>query len=106
MEQAETRQAVVFVFYEDGSGVDAYESLVCASGDLEAIDVKNGDYAFFTLRGQRVTATVSGKFQQDVSLRATDEYNFSELQARLMRACRRLAWTPPWLARHFWQPRP
>lgn len=84
MQGGEPPHVPVFVINVDGSGVDAYESLASASGNVEAIDVKNGEYAFFTLHGHRVAATVSGKFKQDVSLRATDEDKSSELQARLM----------------------
>jgi hypothetical protein len=71
----------VFVFNEDGSGVEAYESLYAAWREVEGIDVKNGEYAFIAVDGRAVVATVSGKW--DVTLRLTDETRAAELRHRL-----------------------
>jgi hypothetical protein len=72
----------VFVFGDDPvPGV--YVSLSDASGDLEAIDVKNGVYeALFTVDGRRVRASTSAR---SVVLEVTTERDLDELCERLRR---------------------
>jgi len=72
----------VFVFGDDPvPGV--YVSLSDASGDLEAIDVKNGVYeALFTVDGRRVRASTSAR---SVVLEVTTERDLDELCERLHR---------------------
>jgi hypothetical protein len=73
----------VFVFYEDGSGLDAYEYLDAAAVDVEAIDVENAEYTFCTADGHLVEATVSGRQRQEVRLRPTADYMVPDLRRRL-----------------------
>lgn len=73
----------VFVFYEDGSGVDAYASLEELRGDIEAVDVGNGEYAFVTVDGFRVEAVVQGREAQDLDLQVTATDDSQVLQERL-----------------------
>ena len=82
----EPEPRAVFVFYEDGSGVDAYASLRELQEDLEAIDVRNGEYAFYSARGRVVEAVVEGSGAQDFELRLTDVDASQELQRRLASA--------------------
>jgi hypothetical protein len=78
--------AAVFLFYEDGSGVDAYPSLTAARNQVEAIDVENGEYAFFTVDGRRIEATVGGRGRQDVWLEVVAGDVMAELRERLATA--------------------
>jgi hypothetical protein len=73
----------VFLFYEDGSGVEAFESLDAAASWVEAIDVKAGEYRFLAVDGRAVEADVGGRFDQDVVLRVTDEDMSALLHKRL-----------------------
>ena len=79
--QPDDQPVPVFVFYEDGSGVDAYESLRAAWRAVEGIDVKNGEYIFIAADGRGVEATVSEKW--DVTLRLTAESRTDDLRDRL-----------------------
>lgn len=70
----------VFVFGDDPlPGV--FTSLAEAAGDMEAIDVENGEYhALYTLDGRVVRmSTASG----GVRLEVTDERNVTDLRRRL-----------------------
>ncbi|MDP3711280.1 MAG: hypothetical protein Q8R60_02180 [Mycobacteriales bacterium] len=80
----------VFLFYEDGSGVDAYESLWAAWQGVEGIDVKNGEYVFIAADGRHVEATVAGKWDDDVLLRLTDVDRADELRRRLVQGLPRM----------------
>jgi hypothetical protein len=73
----------VFLFHEDGSGVDAYPSLAALHGDIEAVDVRNHEYAMFADDGRVVEAHTGGHLDQDVLLRITDEKQPAVLRERL-----------------------
>lgn len=79
--QPDRTPLAVFVFYEDGSGVEAFESLWAAWREVEGIDVKNGEFAFIAADGRSVEATVSEKW--DVALHLTDTDRTEELLRRL-----------------------
>lgn len=79
--QRDEPPVAVFVFNEDGSGVDAFESLWAAWRQVEGIDVKDGEYAFIAADGRAVEATVSEAW--DVTLRLTDVDRGEELRRRL-----------------------
>lgn len=84
----------VFVFCEDGSGVDAYPSLRAVRGDIEAIDVRNGEYALFGDDGRVIEATTGGRLNEDVLLRVTDNRESEALRERLSTALPRVGIDP------------
>ena len=76
----------VFVFFEDGSGLEVFRSLDRAQGWVEAIDVSNGEYTFMTVDGRAVEASVGGQHDQEVQLRITDQHVKPLLCSRLAAA--------------------
>lgn len=83
MVSREREMRAVFVFYEDGSGVDAYGSLEELRAEIEAIDVETGEYAFFTVEGLVVEAVVKGWAAQDLDLQVTTTDGSQVLRERL-----------------------
>jgi hypothetical protein len=76
----------VFLFYTDGSGVEAYQSLDAARGDIEAVDVDDGAYALYTDDGRVIEAQSGGRFGQDVLLHVTGNCRREELEQGLREA--------------------
>ena len=58
----------VFVFHEGAGDVNAYGSLKELRGDLEAVDVRGGEYAFFAADGRVIEAVVTERAAQDFDL--------------------------------------
>jgi len=79
----EAEPQAVFVFYEDGSGVDAFASLPDLAAELEAIDVRNGEYTFFTADGRVIRGVVNGGAARDFELHVTQEDAAGLLRQRL-----------------------
>ena len=79
----EAEPQAVFVFYEDGSGVDAFASLPDLAAELEAIDVRNGEYTFFTADGRVIRGVVNGGAARDFELHVTQEDAADLLRQRL-----------------------
>jgi hypothetical protein len=73
----------VFLFYTDGSGLDAFPSLDAVRGEIEAVDVDDGAYELFTDDGRVIEARSGGRFGQDVFLRITENRARDELERRL-----------------------
>lgn len=82
--RAKPQSVPVFLFYVDGSGVAVFPSLEAAAGWVEAIDVVAGEYAMITVDGDPVDASVSGRYGQDVVLRATGKDAAVLLRTRLV----------------------
>jgi hypothetical protein len=80
------RPTAVFLFYTDGSGVDAYQSLDAVRGEIEAVDVDDGAYALFTDDGRVIEARSGGRWGQDVLLHVTENRQRDELEHRLRSA--------------------
>lgn len=73
----------VFVFYEHGGGLDAFASLQAVVAELEAVDVRNGEYAFFAADGRVIQAVVTGDAAGDVELHLTQVDAAHRLHQRL-----------------------
>ena len=86
----EAEPQAVFVFYEDGSGVDAFASLPDLAAELEAIDVRNGEYTFFTADGRVIRGVVNGGAARDFELHVTQEDAADLLRQRLETALPRI----------------
>jgi hypothetical protein len=77
------RPMAVFLFYTDGSGLDAYPSLDAVRGEIEAVDVDDGAYDLFTDDGRVIEARSGGRFGQDVFLHITENRAVDELERRV-----------------------
>jgi len=75
----------IFVVNTDGSGVSMYEDLQRAEGDLEAIDVLNGEYEVFDSNGMRLRATAASDDAPVDMVEATDRTPVPEELSRILR---------------------
>lgn len=77
---------VIFVFDANGD-VDVYGSVEEVRGYVEAVDVRDGEYAFFAADGRAIEGVVEGEGRAagDFTLRLTAADKSEELRVRLAR---------------------